>query len=87
MPTLFLCGSLLVFLIWLVTLIKHIGREDLKDTDKIVWMIVLCTLNILGVILYWCMAPSSSPRRAPKPGKHQVRTEAELKEYFNSQTP
>ncbi|MEO6846412.1 MAG: PLDc N-terminal domain-containing protein [Chthoniobacterales bacterium] len=86
MPTLFLFGSILVFLIWLATLIKHIGRQDLKDTDKIVWTIILCTLNILGVILYWCMTPSSRPRRAPKPGKHRARTEAELKEYFNSRS-
>ena len=63
------------FILWLVTLVSHIRRTDLTDTDRIVWTIILCTLNVLGMALYWCLAPA---------GKSQVRTEKELKEYFNS---
>ncbi|MEO6847585.1 MAG: PLD nuclease N-terminal domain-containing protein [Chthoniobacterales bacterium] len=61
--------------VWLWALISHLQRRDLSDCDKIVWTIVLCTLNIFGAILYLFMAPS---------GESKVRSEEELKEYFNS---
>jgi hypothetical protein len=63
------------FILWIVTLISHLKRRDITDTDRIIWTVVLCTLNILGMILYWFMAPS------PK-----VRSEKELKDYFNTQS-
>jgi membrane protein implicated in regulation of membrane protease activity len=65
------------FVLWLITLVYHIRRTDLSDSDRIVWTVVLCTLNILGVILYWVMAPA---------GESRVRTEKELKEHFNSRS-
>ncbi len=70
-----LIGLILGVALWLWTLISLLGREDMKDTDKIVWTIVVCTLNVVGMILYWLMAPSEP---------HKVRTEQELKDYFNS---
>ena len=68
-----ICG----FLLWLLTLISHIRRDDLSDSDRIVWTIILCTLNILGMVLYWFLAPA---------GKYHAKSEAELKEYFNSRS-
>lgn len=68
---------ILSFVLWLVTLVSHLRRTDLADVDRIVWTIVLCTLNVLGMVLYWCLAPA---------GNSRVRTEAELKEYFNSRS-
>lgn len=63
-----------LFLVWIVTLVSHLRRTDYSDGDRIVWTIVLCTLNILGVVLYWCLAPA---------GNCRVLTENELKDKFN----
>jgi len=68
------CG--IGFIIWIIALISHLRRTDYSDTDKIVWTIVLCTLNILGVVLYWILAPA---------GRDRVRSEQELKDKFNKQ--
>ncbi len=65
------------FILWLIELISLLKRQDLKDVDKIVWVIVLCTLNILGLLLYWFIASS-------KPVTSRIRSEKELKDYFNS---
>ena len=66
------------FLIWIFALIGHLRRTDCSDTDKIIWTIVLCTLNIIGVILYWFLEP-----RGPN---ERVLTDDELKERFNRGT-
>jgi dolichyl-phosphate-mannose--protein O-mannosyl transferase len=66
----------LAFLIWMIALISHLRRTDYSDTDKIIWTVVLCTLNILGVILYWFFAPR---------GDDGVLSEQELKDKFNRQ--
>jgi Phospholipase_D-nuclease N-terminal len=72
-------GAVIVgILLWLCTLVSLLGRQDMKDADKIVWTIVVCTLNILGMLLYWCMAPSQPPVK--------IRSEQELKDYFNSRS-
>jgi hypothetical protein len=73
--TSFLVSLAVGFVLWLVTLVSHLRRTDLCDSDRIVWTVVLCTLNILGMILYWVLAPA---------GESRVKSEEELKEYFNS---
>jgi hypothetical protein len=65
------------FILWLITLVSHLRRTDLSDSDRIVWTVVLCTLNVLGMALYWILAPA---------GESKIKTEAELKEYFNSRS-
>lgn len=65
------------FIGWILTLIIHLRRSDLSDTDRIVWTVVLCTLNIPGMILYCIMAPD---------GDSKAKTEEELKAYFNSRS-
>jgi len=69
---------IVAFILWLLTLISHLSYsgEDINDTDKIIWTIVLCTLTILGMVLYWFMAPRK---------KLNIRSEAELKKHFNNQ--
>ncbi len=67
-----------LFALWLFTLVFHLKRTDYSDTDKIIWTIVLCTLNILGVVLYFLFAPA---------GKYRVLTERELKDKFNQGKP
>ena len=66
-------------ILWLCTIVSLLCRQDLKDTDKIIWTIVVCTLNFIGMILYWIMAPLQPPQK--------MRTEQELKDYFNSRSP
>lgn len=61
--------------IWIIVLISHVRRKDLSDTDKIIWTIILCTLSLLGVVLYWFFAPRSPEER--------VLSEEELKQKFN----
>lgn len=67
--------GVLLFVIWISALIYHIRRQDCSDTDRLLWVIVLCTLNILGVILYFFLGPKSENDR--------VLTEQELKDKFN----
>ena len=66
--TLFILGGI----VWLWALVTVIRDRRMSDTDRIVWTVVLCTLNILGVVLYFLLAPS------PK-----ARTDEELKDHFN----
>ena len=64
------------FLVWLFTLIGLLKRQDLKDAEKLIWTVVLCTLNVVGLLLYWFMAPAE--KNPPRP-----RSDKELKEHFN----
>ena len=74
--TLFYAAAGIGFIVWIIALVSHLRRTDYSDTDKIIWTIVLCTLNILGVILYWIFAPD---------GQDRVLNEQELKDRFNNQ--
>lgn len=65
----------LFLVVWLAVLVWHLRRRDLADTDRIVWTIVLCVLNILGVALYFFLCPSTESDRP--------LSEQELKEKFN----
>lgn len=71
-------------ILWVWTLISFLKRTDLSDTDRIVWTIVLCLLSILGMLLYWFLAPvePAGPGEPARPNR--ARTEQELKDYFNS---
>jgi len=73
-----IASGILSFLIWIAVLIYHIRRQDCSDTDRLLWVVVLCTLNILGAILYFFLAPPSEDC--------QILTEQELKDKFNKGT-
>lgn len=78
----FLIGLIVVLsIIWLRTLIYHLGRTDLSDSDRSTWTTVLCTLTILGVILYIFGGPENKSKKARK--KSLAEDEAELKARFN----
>ena len=64
-------------ILWLLTLASLLKRQDMQGTDKIVWTIVLCFLNVLGMFLYWFLAPAQQKNPL-------ARSEKELKDYFNS---
>ena len=72
-------ACIICLILWLLTVISLLKRQDMKEVDKIVWVIVLCALNILGATLYWFLAPG-------KESLSRARTEKELKDYFNSRT-
>jgi len=65
----------ILFAIWIGALVYHLRRADLPDVERIVWTIILCCLNILGVVLYLSMVPA--------PPKERPLSEAELKAKFN----
>ena len=65
------------FFLWLFTLVYHLCRSDISDTDRIVWAIVLCTLNLLGMLLYWFLAPVGNP---------PAKADGELKENSDSRS-
>ncbi len=50
-------------LFWLRTLGKHLADDKLDPTDKICWTVVLCTLNLLGLIMYLAVGPHASKAR------------------------
>ncbi len=61
-------------LAWLWCLISHLRNESLEPTDKICWTVVLCVLNVLGLVLFICVGP--------KDGR-ELESEGELKRAFN----
>lgn len=61
-------------LAWLWALVAHLKSDEFEPTDKICWTVVLCVLNILGLLLYVIVGPK---------GKNECRTEEELKRALN----
>ncbi|MGZ0655313.1 PLDc N-terminal domain-containing protein [Coraliomargarita sp. W4R53] len=61
-------------LAWLWTLLAHLNNQECSPTDKICWTIVLCVLNVLGMILYFIGFPRE---------KEENFSEEELKRSFN----
>lgn len=43
--------------IWLFAVVCHSRENEMRDVDKICWMIILCTLNAVGLVLYILFAP------------------------------
>jgi len=70
--------SVILFWAWLSALVSVIRCQEMKDADRIIWVILLCVLNLLGLILYWFLDP------VPKRTRSLARTDQELKDYFNS---
>ena len=45
-------------IIWLVVLAVALNRNDMHPSTQFMWVFVLVSMNILGVLLYWMIAPS-----------------------------
>ncbi len=67
-------------IVWLWTLLAHLKSKDCDSTDKICWTIVLCVLNILGMILYFIGGPEGEEEEDED---DEALSEAELKRAFN----
>jgi len=58
--------------VWLYTLVRHLTASCMEPNDKICWTVVLCVLNLLGLILYWTFASTET-----------LRTEEDIKRACN----
>jgi hypothetical protein len=56
---------LLIELAWIASLVHFLKRTDLDSTTKICWVIVLCTLNLLGMILLAIWGPKQQQDTTP----------------------
>ena len=56
---------LLFELAWIASLIHFLKRTDLDSTTKICWVIVLCTLNLLGMVLLAVWGPKQQQESEP----------------------
>jgi len=58
MTTLWISIIALLQFIWLWALITHLKSNQIDPTDKICWTVVLCVLNLLGLLLYILIGPT-----------------------------
>ena len=66
-------------LCWLYFLVVHLKNRNYDPTEKICWTVVLCVLNVLGLILYLSFAP-----KLPKESLQE--SEERIKEAANNGT-
>jgi len=60
-----LLGFLVLLLLgvaWVVALVRLLWRADLDSTTKICWVVVLCTLTLLGLVLFVLFGPRRQRR-------------------------
>jgi hypothetical protein len=60
---LFLIGIYLI--IWTTALVSAIRNELLNDISRFMWVFVIMMAPLLGIILYFFMAPSRPPKETP----------------------
>ena len=53
---------LFIELAWLAMLVQFLKRTDLDGTTKICWVVVLCTLTLLGLVLFVLFGPRRQRR-------------------------
>jgi hypothetical protein len=70
----------LVLAAWLATLVRLLRSTELDGTTKICWVVVLCTLNVLGLVLFMIWGPKKYEdpppiRRLFEPAKDKRATD------------
>ncbi|MBU1726344.1 MAG: PLD nuclease N-terminal domain-containing protein [Candidatus Omnitrophica bacterium] len=45
--------GILLFIFWIKMIIDCAKREFANPNDKVIWIIVICLLQILGALIYW----------------------------------
>lgn len=58
--------ALVVGLFWLVVLASALARPDLDPVTKFMWVFVIVTTSVIGVLLYLFIAPSPGKIRRAK---------------------
>lgn len=82
-----ICGILVLLLfelVWIASLIYFLKRSDLDSTTKICWVIVLCTLNLLGVIMLAIWGPRQQQQIEPVRRLFEPAKKAEIKDEKSS---
>jgi hypothetical protein len=59
---------------WLWCLLAHLRNKEIDPTDKICWTVVLCVLNVFGLILFILAGPEETD---------ELESEDDLKRAFN----
>ncbi|MEM9026333.1 MAG: PLDc N-terminal domain-containing protein [Verrucomicrobiota bacterium] len=72
--TLLIIVIVLMQLLWVWTLVSHLKSEEIESTDKICWTVVLCVLNLFGLLLYLVFGPK---------GEQILKSEEDLKRAIN----
>ena len=62
MPLLMIILSIVALVFWIKMLIDCVKRDFSNNTEKVVWIIVICLLQILGAIAYWFMVASKKAK-------------------------
>ncbi|MDR2462624.1 MAG: PLDc N-terminal domain-containing protein [Verrucomicrobiales bacterium] len=64
-PNLFvLILAILYFIIWLCVLYNALKRTDFEPINKFMWVFVICSVPLFGMIFYW--------KPATPPGKRDI---------------
>ncbi len=63
----------IVFVVWIAVLIRLIKRTDLDGTTKICWVVVVCSLNLVGLVLYGIWGPGSQVASTPSRSSREDR--------------
>lgn len=74
MNTTWIIILILTQIAWLWALVAHLKTEDLNPTDKICWTVVLCVLNVLGLLLFIVCGPKATD---------EYTSEEQLKQAIN----
>ena len=64
-----LAAVLFLFIFWLWMLVDCLKRDFKRDTDKIVWIIVLIFLHLLGAIVYYFVVKVAEKNIKPQKKK------------------
>lgn len=52
-----LIAFIAAFVLWMVGLVRVLTRKDFDPITRLTWVVVIVTLNIVGVILYALVNP------------------------------
>ena len=75
----------LFLLLWLVTLVRLLRSTELDGTTKICWVVVLCTLNVLGLVLFMIWGPRKYEE--PPPTRRLFEPAKDKRATDDAQTP
>lgn len=71
LPLLFI---LLLMIVWIAALINMLRNPAIQGSDKIVWTLIIIFLNVLGALIYFCVAPKPKLRLNVSPQSHEPRS-------------
>ncbi len=73
-------AAIFFLLLWLTALIFLLKRTDLDGVTKICWVVVLCSLNLVGLVLYLIFGPQAQMEKPPISGLFEPDHKPETKD-------